>query len=138
MKRGDTGIASSSCSSHNLDRNFFQCLPKQSFLQTIQNIQIYIFKNKSYHYNNCIFVISIPKLREVSERYKGFGQGRVDWGENIKSEDVEMVNNYLLHLWVETRSFLCFAKQKICQCVGLTFSCFSHELFVYEKEAHFY
>lgn len=82
--------------------------------------------------------MSIPKLREVSERYKGFGQGRVDWGENIKSEDVEMVNNYLLHLWVETRSFLCFAAEKSRQCVGLTFNCFSHELFVYEKEAHFY
>lgn len=41
--------------------------------------------DKIYPCNNCIFGLSIPKLREVSERYKGFGQGKVDKGKNIKN-----------------------------------------------------
>lgn len=74
MKWGDTGIASFSCSSQNLDRNFFPISSKRVF--SLKDT------HKSYPYNNCIFCYS--KHHEISERHKGFGQGRVGWGENIK------------------------------------------------------
>lgn len=87
--------------------------------------------HKSYPYNNCIFCYSKAPWNIRKTQGVWAGKGRL--GRKYKSFE-EMVNNYLLHLWIETRVFLFFATVKSYQCVGLTFRCFSHELFCMKRK----